>query len=198
MNKQDIISFFDRLAPSWDEGMVHDDRKIGIILDNTGVKEGCNVLDVACGTGVLIPDYMKRGAAHVAAIDFSPEMIKVARPKFTEFTDSSRLELICADVEDYSPDTRFDSILVYNAFPHFPDGERLIAHLSGLLAPGGYLSIAHGMSREALSRHHSGTAAKVSVGLMTAEELAAIFAKYTEVTTVISDDEMYQVAGTVR
>ena len=195
MNKQDVISFFDRLAPSWDEGMVHDDRKIGIILDNAGVKEGCSVLDVACGTGVLIPDYMKRGVSHVAAIDFSSEMIRIARTKFTGFTDSGKLELICDDVEDYSPDTRFDSILVYNAFPHFPDGERLVAHLSSLLAPGGTLSIAHGMSREALARHHSGPASKVSVGLMTADELAAIFAKYTEVTTVISNEEMYQVAG---
>ncbi|MBR5967344.1 MAG: methyltransferase domain-containing protein, partial [Lachnospiraceae bacterium] len=173
MNKQDVISFFDRLAPSWDEGMMHDDRKIGIILDNAGVKEGCSVLDVACGTGVLIPDYMKRGVSHVAAIDFSSEMIRIARTKFTGFTDSGKLELICDDVEDYSPDTRFDSILVYNAFPHFPDGERLVAHLSSLLAPGGTLSIAHGMSREALARHHSGSAAKVSVGLMTADELAA-------------------------
>ncbi len=195
MNKRDVIEFFDMLAPTWDNGMVHDDKKIGKILENTGVRDGVSVLDVACGTGVIIPDYFKTGAAHVKAIDISHEMIKVATPKFTELTDAGKLELICGDVEDYNPDCRFDCILVYNAFPHFPDGARLVAHLSGLLAPGGILSIAHGMSRSALNAHHSGRSKSVSVGLMSETELADIFSRHLEVTTVISNDEMYQVAG---
>ncbi|MBR5732708.1 MAG: class I SAM-dependent methyltransferase, partial [Lachnospiraceae bacterium] len=94
------------------------------------------------------------------------------------------------------PDTLFDRILVYNAFPHFPDGDRLIAHLTTLLAPGGTLSVAHGMSRDAINAHHSGRAKAVSVGLMSETELAEIFSKYLKVTTVISNSEMYQVAGT--
>ncbi len=196
MNKQDVIAFFDMLAPTWDEGMVHNDRIIGTILTNTDIRGGVSVLDVACGTGVLIPDYFKAGAGHVTAIDFSSEMIKTARPKFTDEINSGRLELVCADVEDYCPDTLFDRILVYNAFPHFPDGDRLIAHLTTLLAPGGTLSVAHGMSRGAINAHHSGRAKAVSVGLMSETELAEIFAKYLKVTTVISNSEMYQVAGT--
>ena len=196
MNKQDVIAFFDMLAPTWDEGMVHNDRIIGTILANTDIRGGVSVLDVACGTGVLIPDYFKAGSGHVTAIDFSSEMIKTARPKFTDEINSGRLELVCADVEDYCPDTLFDRILVYNAFPHFPDGDRLIAHLTTLLAPGGTLSVAHGMSRDAINAHHSGRAKAVSVGLMSETELAEIFAKYLKVTTVISNSEMYQVAGT--
>ena len=195
MNTQDVIDFFDRLAPTWDEGMIHDDKKISAILKNTGVREGVSVLDVACGTGVLIPDYFNAGSAHVTAIDISPEMIKTARPKFTDLLSSGRLELICGDVAEYCPDTRFDCILVYNAFPHFVDGDGLVAHLAGLLKPGGTLSIAHGMSRDAINAHHSGSAAKVSNGLMPAEDLAAIFRKYLDVTAVISNDDMYQVAG---
>ena len=195
MNKQDVIDFFDRLAPTWDEGMIHDDRKISAILKNAGVTEGVSVLDVACGTGVLIPDYFKAGAGHVTAVDFSSEMIKTARPKFTDEINSGRLELVCTDVEDYSPGTRFDCILVYNAFPHFPDGDRLIAHLASLLLPGGTLSVAHGMSRDAINAHHRGRAKAVSVGLMSETELAEIFSKYLKVTTVISNSEMYQVAG---
>ncbi len=195
MNKQDVIAFFDMLAPTWDEGMVHNDRIIGTILTNTDIRGGVSVLDVACGTGVLIPDYFKAGAGHVTAIDFSSEMIKTARPKFIDEINSGRLELVCADVEEYRPDTLFDRILVYNAFPHFPDGDRLIAHLTSLLAPGGTLSVAHGMSRDAINAHHRGRAKAVSVGLMSETEMAEIFAKYLKVTTVISNAEMYQVAG---
>ncbi|MBQ3911818.1 MAG: class I SAM-dependent methyltransferase [Lachnospiraceae bacterium] len=195
MDKKDVIAFFDMLAPTWDTGMVHNDRIIGNILANTNVRKGVSVLDVACGTGVLVPDYFKAGAGHVTAVDFSSEMIKTARPKFTDEINSGRLKLVCTDVEDYCPGNRFDCILVYNAFPHFVDGDRLISHLTGLLVPGGTLSVAHGMSRDAINAHHSGRAAKVSNGLMPADDLAAIFGKYLKVTTVISNSEMYQVAG---
>ena len=63
MDKQSVIRFFDRLAPEWDAEMVRSDEIIGVILDNANVTEGKHVLDVACGTGVLIPDYRKRRAA---------------------------------------------------------------------------------------------------------------------------------------
>ena len=85
--------------------------------------------------------------------------------------------------------------MVYNAFPHFPDPERLITHLSGLLAEGGVLTVAHGMSREKIDAHHHGSASKVSMGLMPAEQLAGIFGRHLDVTAVISNEDMYQVAG---
>ena len=65
MNKQDVISFFDRYAPGWDDGMIRNEEIISAILDNGGIKAGIHVLDVACGTGVLFPDYLNRGAASV-------------------------------------------------------------------------------------------------------------------------------------
>lgn len=85
--------------------------------------------------------------------------------------------------------------MVYNAFPHFPDPQHLIETLAGLLAPGGTLTVAHGMSREAIDHHHEGTASAVSRGLMPCEELTEIFAQYLKVTKSISDDRMYQVTG---
>jgi hypothetical protein len=82
-----------------------------------------------------------------------------------------------------------------DAFPHFPDAERLIARLSNALAPGGILTVAHGMSRERINMHHSGAAKHVSADLMPAEELAEIFKKHLTITDIISNDTMYQVAG---
>ena len=67
--------------------------------------------------------------------------------------------------------------MVYNAFPHFPEPERLIERLAGLLKDGGCLTVAHGMSREKIDGHHSGMASKVSRGLMAAEDLAEVFAR---------------------
>lgn len=191
MDKKDIIDFFDRAAKQWDADMVRNEAVIGTILDNAGVTEGVDVLDVATGTGVLIPDYLKRGAAHVTAVDISPEMARLAAEKFPQ----EKVKVLCGDVEQVDFGRSFDRIVVYNAFPHFPEPERLIAVLADLLLPGGILTVAHGMSREKIDRHHSGSARKVSRGLMSAEELASIFARYLTVTVKISDDKMYQVVG---
>lgn len=188
MKKQDIISFFDKYAPFWDEGQVRNEEVIERILNNSGIEKGVSVLDVACGTGVLFPDYIKRGAA-VTAVDISPEMVKIAKSKFSD------INIICGDVEEIDFAEKFDSVMIYNAFPHFPNPERVIKRLSECLREGGRLSVAHGMSREALLKHHSGAAKEVSRELPTAEALAKIFEPYFKVDVIISDNEMYQVSG---
>lgn len=192
MNKQDVIRFFDRLAPQWDGDLIRSDAIISKILDGAGIRAGVHVLDVACGTGVVIPDYLARNVASVTAVDISPEMVKIAQAKFPQ----ENVHVLCGDIEEIKLDRRFDCIVVYNAFPHFPDPEKLITTLSGLLVPGGTLTVAHGMSRAAIDHHHEGAASKVSVGLMHEDDLAAIFQKHMIVTVKISNDRMYQVTGT--
>ena len=191
MKKQDVIEFFDRCAPWWDDDMIRNEELIAAILNNGGIRPGMDVLDVACGTGVLFPDYLKRGAASVTGIDISPEMARIAASKFPE------VNVICDDVENYDFGRQFDAVMVYNAFPHFPDPARLIGVLAGLVKPGGKLSVAHGMSRAALTDHHK-RAGKVSIDLLHEKELAALFEPYFDVDVIISTDQMYQVAGVRR
>ena len=198
---KEVIEFFDRLAPDWDAELIRNDDIISTILDNAAVTEGKIILDVACGTGVLIPDYLKRRVVSVTGIDISPKMAEIAKAKFPQ----PEVTILCGDVETTDFGRQFDCIVVYNAFPHFPDPERLIKNLSGLLKliknlsgllkPGGTLTVAHGMSREKIDAHHHGSAHHVSNGLMTAEDLASIFKESLTVTTMISNDRMYQVVG---
>ena len=191
MNKQDIVAFFDRLAPQWDADMIRNDAIIGCILDGAEVGPGKRVLDVACGTGVLFPDYLARQVESVTAVDISEEMVKIAQEKFPD----APIQVLCADVEALPMAQTFDCIVVYNAFPHFPQPESLIENLFHRLAPGGTLTVAHGMSRAAIDQHHSGSASKVSMGLMHEDALAAIFERHLQVTVKISDPHMYQVTG---
>ncbi len=190
MDKQAVADFFDRCAPWWDADMVRNEELICAILNNAGVRPGSQVLDVACGTGVLFPDYLKRGAC-VTGIDISPQMVKIAAGKFPQ------VQVICGDVESVSFDRQFDCVMVYNAFPHFPDPKKLIGVLAGLVKPGGKLSVAHGMSRAALTDHHK-RASQVSIELIHEKELAAIFSKWFDVDVIISTDLMYQVSGVRR
>ena len=195
MEKQDIIEFFDRCAPTWDAEMIKSDVKIGKILDNAEVGAGMDILDVACGTGVMFDYYLKRDVASVTGIDISPEMAKIATEKYAA---EEKVQVICGDVEEHAFARKFDRIVVYNAFPHFPYPKRLIKILAGLLKEDGRLTVAHGMSREAIDGHHSGAASKVSNGLMSAESLKRIFDAHFDVEVVVSSRHMYQVSGVKR
>ena len=195
MNKSDVIEFFDKYAPSWDADQIPKDKIINRILDNAGVGEGQEILDVACGTGILFPFYLERKVASVTGIDISHEMAKLAAEKHK---DCENIQVICGDVEETRFAGQFDNVMVYNAFPHFPEPERLIATLASVTKEGGRLTIAHGASREQIDNHHSGAASKVSNGLMYADELKTLFDPYFEVDIVISNQEMYQVSGVRR
>lgn len=189
MKKEDIKSFFDECAPHWDRGIVRNEEIITAIMDNGGIKEGIRLLDVACGTGVLFPDYFNRQVASVTGIDISEKMVEIAKKKFPE------TEIICADAEEACFETPFDAVMIYNAFPHFPNPEKLIKAMADNLKTGGTLSVAHSMSREALKKHHSGRAKNVSVMLPEAQELACMLEPFFDVELVISDSLMYQVCG---
>ena len=122
MEQQAVIDFFDQAAAGWDAQLVRNEAVIGQILDNAGIRPGVSVLDVACGTGVLIPDYLKRGAAQITAIDIAPEMARIAREKFPQ----ENVTVLCGDAAQAHFPALFDCIVIYNAFPHFPEPERLI------------------------------------------------------------------------
>ncbi len=188
MNKKDIVSFFDEFAPTWDTANEQNHKVIKQILDNCQICEGVKILDVACGTGVLFPDYIERKAI-VTGIDISPEMVKTAKEKHPQ------INVICGDAEEISFNKTFDVIMIYNAFPHFTEPERLISNLSNALAKGGRISIAHGASREEINRCHSGKPNKVSLPLPEAQEVAKLLSPYFDVDIIISNNEMYQISG---
>lgn len=192
MEKKDVIEFFDKLAPEWDSQQIPKDEIINTILDNAKVHSGIKVLDVACGTGILFPYYLERGITDIVGIDISKEMIKIAEDKFKE---EPYIRVICGDVETEDFTETFDTVMIYNAFPHFPDPRNLMSVVSGLLSPGGRICIAHSMSRETVDAHHRGCACHVSMGLMEAHELKDLMEPYFNVDLVISDEKMYQVSG---
>lgn len=191
MKKQDVIDFFNRLAPTWDQDQVYEEEKVNTILDYAGIKEGVSVLDVACGTGVLFDAYLKRNVKEITGIDISGEMIRVASQKRKD----SGIHLLCGDAMRMNYERVFDCVMIYNAFPHFDNPDLLFKHLKSFMKDNGQITVAHSMSREKIDAHHSGSAKNVSIGLMEADCLAEIMGKYFTVDTVISDAEKYIVSA---
>ena len=194
MDKQDVIRFFDKAAATWDADMICSVPVVDQILDGARLRRGMEVLDVACGTGVMFPFYLSRGVKSVTAIDISPNMVEIARGK----VQGKPIEVICGDAESYDFGRQFDCAVIYNAFPHFPDPAHMIEALAQWIRPGGTLTVAHGMSAEALRHHHSGEAFRVSLDLPQPEELAAMFAPWFTVKRTVSNGYMYQVTGVRR
>ena len=191
MDKKAVIDYFDSRAAGWDNDMIRREDILSTIMTLGGIHEGIDVLDVACGTGILFPDYLDRKVASITGIDISPEMAKIAASKFPQ------VNVICGDVENTDFGKQFDVIMVYNAFPHFPDPAKLIETLAGLTKPGGRLSVAHGMSRAMLTDHHRNVNA-ISIDLLHEQDLARLFSRWFDVDVVISTDRMYQVSGVRR
>ncbi|MBO5421200.1 MAG: class I SAM-dependent methyltransferase [Clostridia bacterium] len=192
MDKKEVVEFFDSVADSWDDCMIKEQWKIDKIFDAAGVMAGKAVLDVACGTGVLVPDYIARNVRKCVAVDISEKMIRIAKSKFSAHEN---IEFVCADAEQAEFSERFDCVMIYNAFPHFTDSEQLFENLSKCLEVGGRITVAHGMSRNDLMKHHSGSAKNFSKILPQADELAETMKPYFDVDTRISTDEIYIVSG---
>ena len=79
MDKKKVIQFFDQCASWWDDDMIRNEDIICKILDNCEINQNSKVLDVACGTGVLFEDYLKRKVSSLTGIDISSEMVKIAK-----------------------------------------------------------------------------------------------------------------------
>ncbi|MEE1322154.1 MAG: methyltransferase domain-containing protein [Acutalibacteraceae bacterium] len=188
MDKKEVIEFFDAVAPHWDDIQLRNEDVIRLILDMGGISKGKHILDVACGTGVLFPDYISLGA-DVTGIDISAEMVKKAKEKFRG------IEVICSDAESYSFEKQFDAVMIYNAFPHFTNPKALFENLTKHMKKGGRLSVAHGISEKELEKCHSGTARNISLPLPSKEKLSEIMSEFCDVDIMVSDERMYMVSG---
>ena len=192
VNVGEVRAFFDRLADGWDGVCEHDPARIERILDLADILPGVSVLDIACGTGVLVPCYLRRGVARVHGIDLSAEMVHRAREK--GFGERASFGVGDASV---CPLPTTDRTMVFNALPHMASPARLVANAARSLAPGGRLTIAHDASRAVIDGGHSATPSAVSRGLMPATDLARIVAPWLDVDVEL-DEEIYVVSGTLR
>ena len=185
-----MSEFFDKYAPTWDKGnpQFSPARKAVVFIADVS---GKNVLDIACGTGVMFPEYLEAGAKSITGVDLSPEMVRIAREKVSDYEN---IEVICEDVLALENDL-FDTVVLYNGYPHFLYKESLVKKVSELLVPGGRFTVAHGMSRDALNRHHDGLPANICTDLLPAVEEAKIWHKYFKVDSIIDTDNFYLISG---
>lgn len=144
-----LLQYFDTIAAEWDNQLEEENLiRLQRIIAELNIKPGAKVLDVGCGTGVLLPFLLKR-RSQVVALDFSWEMLKRAKIKGYSAAyvqgDAHHLPL---------RDEIFDWVICNGVFPHFIDKSRALAEIRRVLRKGGQLIICHTSSRQAINEFH--------------------------------------------
>ncbi|HEY3424625.1 MAG TPA: class I SAM-dependent methyltransferase [Negativicutes bacterium] len=164
--------FFDSIAEQWDTTRALNKVIISKLVGMIGLTPGGKVLDAGSGTGVLLP-FIKEAVGnegHITAVDFSANMLARAREKYG---GSGGITFIVSDIMQFTTDSRFDTVICFNFFPHIKDKHLFFQHMYKLLAAGGILTIMHDISREKVNAIHQGSAAVKDDRLPSGEAVTA-------------------------
>jgi SAM-dependent methyltransferase len=109
-----------------------------LLVDVAGVRPGQDVLDAACGTGIVARTVADRlgGTGRVAGVDLNEAMLAVARRVRPE------LEWRQGDVAGLPfPDHSFDAVLCQMALMFFPDRAAALREMARVARPGGVVAL---------------------------------------------------------
>ena len=146
--KQRTISVWNEVAPfyhkRWAKKEVGPFAVTKKLLDLSKIKNGDNVLDLACGTGLVTKKLIRKVGRNgqVYAIDSSESAIKIAK-KWTG--TSKNLHFVRADAEKVQFKTKFDAITCQYALFFFPDEQKVLKNMKNVLKKNGKITLAvHG------------------------------------------------------
>jgi SAM-dependent methyltransferase len=115
-----IIEHYERYAKQWDA-----DRQNSVWNDKGWherflrlLPSGSAVLDLGCGSGKPVAQYLAEHGLHVTGVDTSPAMISLCRSRLPEH------EWIVADMRRLSLGSRFDGVLAWDSFFHLQHNDQ--------------------------------------------------------------------------
>lgn len=112
------------------------DRTISRTVEAVAPAAGGSLLDVGCGSGILLERLLEREPTlDATGIDASPEMLEVARRRL-----QGRARLVMADAAWLPfPSNAFDLVTSTSSLHHWSDPEAVMGEIARVLVPGGTL-----------------------------------------------------------
>ena len=141
-NKSKVANEFNRIARRYDiatafsQGYSSD---LHLSVSRLELKGDERMADLCCGTGKsTIACLQACPEGHVTAIDFSEEMLNVAKTSLGDKFSGNRLSFELKDVMDLDyPDNSFDVLFMAYGIRNMPDYRRCLENLLRVLKPGG-------------------------------------------------------------
>jgi len=191
-------AYFDDLSERWDR--IYDiDRARPLLragLDRLAVGAAERVVDLGCGTGVLLGcliDHLDP-AGRIEAVDLAPRMIAEARRKYPD----PRVRFHVADAASLPfDDASVDRVICFSAWPHFPDPDAVVRQAARVLVPGGRLHVWHIDSRQTINDIHKNAGPAVQQDLLEpASDLAGRMQRQgLQVESTRDDHQAYEITA---
>lgn len=113
-----------------------------VLIELAGLESGEQVLDVACGTGIVARRAARRAGAdgHVAGLDLNEGMLEVARKTSADIQPAIAWQQ--GDAVDLPfADTTFDLVFCQQGLQFFPDRAAALREMHRVLKPEGRLAL---------------------------------------------------------
>jgi SAM-dependent methyltransferase len=146
-----------------------------ITFEQAGDVRGKKILDVGCGSGVYSVDFARRGAQRVVGVDFSGNMLKLARQEAEQHGVADRCEFIQADFLELDLEEKFDISIAMGVFDYVPDQVTFLRKMVALTT--GKVIVAfpgHSLLREPARRLRYKLAGKGDIYLYSREDVERI------------------------
>jgi len=158
-DKTEVKQMFNSIAPDYDK--LNHILTLNIdkiwrkkLLKLVATKEFSTVLDIACGTGDLSIEFLKRTKSKVTAVDISDQMIEICKMKVAKQKNSENFNSMVADVKDLPfGDNSFDLVSISFGFRNFDDHDKSIKEIIRVLNPSGRLVVMEFFKSEFISKN---------------------------------------------
>lgn len=132
---------YNKIADQWAD--IRDRSKVSkLVVDFAArIKPHGKVLDIGCGTGYPITTFLAESGFTVTGIDISESLLQKAIERNIPNTT-----LYLCDFIDFEPSERFDGIIAFDSFFHFPKDKQaeIYSRVANWMNMGGYLLFTHG------------------------------------------------------
>ena len=146
-----------------------------ITFEQAGDVTGKKILDVGCGSGVYSVDFARRGARRVVGVDFSENMLELARQEAEQHRVADRCEFIQADFLEVQLEDKFDISIAMGVFDYVPDQVAFLRRMVALAT--GKVIVAfpsHSLLREPARRLRYRLAGKGDIHLYSQDDVERI------------------------